>query len=231
MKETGEMLKRYILGGALLVLLGVCCPAQTNQICKNAGEYCVNRETSSGVCHVQETTESPQLGTNILGPYGSRKDGVTAMCKAYDPGSTDPNKCSGAAPSGVCDNKTPGSAGKKTASLHGLSPRASALQTQACNINGIIWTNAGAKAITVTGTFEDDCHEPEDRGEVKVFNKSNVQVGSTFTFSRGYLVSVPLTVPPQGHIEYLCKSTSGEQEQQCKYKITEPASKKAEKDQ
>jgi hypothetical protein len=230
MTESVVMLRYYMVCLAWLAFSGLWSHAQATQICKNAGQYCVNRETSSGVCHVQETTESPQFGPNILGPYGSRKDGLAAMCNAYDPGSTDPNKCSGVAPAGVCDNKG-GSVGKKTASPRPSSSRASALQTQACNVNSTIWTNTGAKAITVTGTFEDDCHEPEDHGEVKIFDKSNVQVGSTLTFSRGYLVSVPLTVPLQGHIEYLCKSNSNLQELQCKYAITEPASNKTEKHQ
>lgn len=197
---------------------------QKAAICKNAGQYCVNRETSSGTCHVQETTESP-LGTNILGPYASRKDGVAAMCTAYDPGATDPNKCSAVAPSGVCDNSTRGSAAKKGASPHlSSSTRANKIQAQACAVKKTIWTNVRSETVTVTGTFIDDCHESQDHGEVSIFDKSGAQVGTTLTFSRGYWISVPLAVPSQGHIEYLCHSNSSTQELQCKYEITEPPS-------
>src|ERR1019366_10163966 len=103
------MFSRWVLFLSLLVFAESSTLCQTatvrkDAICKNSGEYCVNRETSSGVCHVQETTESP-LGVNMLGPYASRKDGVKGMCGAYDPGSTDPKKCSDVAPSGACDNK------------------------------------------------------------------------------------------------------------------------------
>jgi hypothetical protein len=231
MKECRLAFKHNILVSALLVFLEVCSYAQTAKICKNSGEYCVNRETSSGVCHVQGTTESPQLGINILGPYGSRKEGVGAMCNAYDAGSTDPNKCSAVAPSGVCDNKERGSVGKKNASPHSSSStRTRSFQTQKCAVKSTIWTNAHSETITVTGTFKDDCHEPEDQGEVSIFDKSGTQVGTTLTFSKGYPISVPLTVPSQGHIEYLCRSHSSTQELQCKYTITEPPSTKADKD-
>jgi hypothetical protein len=77
-----------------------------DQICTKAGQFCVNRETSSGTCHVQEATESP-LGVNIKGPFKNRADGNAAMCTLYDPGSADPAKCGAVAPQGVCDASKP----------------------------------------------------------------------------------------------------------------------------
>jgi hypothetical protein len=73
--------------------------------CTKAGEFCVNRETSSGVCHAQEATERPQLGTDLLGPFSSRKEATTAMCNALDDGSPDPGKCAAVAPQGACDKR------------------------------------------------------------------------------------------------------------------------------
>jgi len=72
-------------------------------ICTKAGQFCVNRETSSGTCHVQEATERPQLGMNLKGPFQNRKDGNKAMCSLYNPASPDPAKCGAVAPQGVCD--------------------------------------------------------------------------------------------------------------------------------
>lgn len=76
-------------------------------LCTKSGQFCVNRETSSGTCHVQEATEQPQFGPNLKGPFGSRTDGNKAMCKLYDPASDDPAKCGAVAPQGVCDSKRP----------------------------------------------------------------------------------------------------------------------------
>jgi hypothetical protein len=75
--------------------------------CTKAGQFCVNREASSGTCHVQEATERPQLGGNIKGPFKNRNDGNSAMCALYDPGSADPAKCGAVAPQGVCDSAKP----------------------------------------------------------------------------------------------------------------------------
>jgi hypothetical protein len=170
-------------------------------------ECSLTEDRNVGVCHVQETTESP-LGVNILGPYSSRKDGVTAMCNAYDPGSTDPNKCSAAAPLGVCDHKRSVLTGKVHARPYtSVDAQTSQYQLQACAIKKTLWTNQGGKTATVTGKFLDNCHEPEDEGQVSIYDKSGAQVGTTFKFSRGYPVTVPLEVPSQGHIEYICKST------------------------
>ena len=77
--------------------------AVPDPMCTKAGQFCVNRETSSGTCHVQEATERPQLGVNIKGPFKNRKDGNIAMCSVYDPASPDPAKCGAVAPQGVCD--------------------------------------------------------------------------------------------------------------------------------
>ncbi len=198
------------------------------EICKKAGQYCVNRETSSGTCHVQETTESP-LGVNILGPYVSRKEGSTAMCNAYDPGSTEPTKCAAVAPSDACDNKQLGVAKRKGASSQKIV-RTTGVKSQVCAVKKTIWTNSGDKAIVVSAKFKDNCHEPEDQGEVSIFDHSNNQVGTTFKFSKGYWVTVPLTIPAQGHIEYLCHSNSSMQELQCMYEIAEASKKAADKD-
>jgi hypothetical protein len=78
--------------------------AVADALCTKAGQFCVNRETSSGTCHAQEATERPQLGPNLKGPFSSRTDGNTAMCALYDAGSADSNKCGAVAPTGVCDS-------------------------------------------------------------------------------------------------------------------------------
>jgi hypothetical protein len=108
--------------------------------------------------------------------------------------------------------------------------RTTGVMSQACAVKKTIWTNSSQKAIVVSGKFEDNCHEPEDQGEVSIFDKSNNQVGTTFKCSKGYWVTVPLTVPAQGHIEYLCHSNSSTQELQCMYEITEPSEIAADKD-
>jgi hypothetical protein len=192
---------------------------QTSALCKNAGEYCVNRETSSGACHVQETTESP-LGVNILGPYTSRKNGVAAMCDIYDPGSADPTKCATVAPSGTCGQKTPALTRKQNAnSVDSLDAQKSTYQLQACAIKRTIWTNPGLGTVTVTAKFWDDCHEREDTGRVSIYDKSGTQVGATRIIAHGQQPPIPLDVPPQGHIEYLCHSNSKTQELQCMFDI------------
>jgi hypothetical protein len=81
--------------------------AMPDPICTKAGQFCVNRETSSGTCHVQEATERPQLGTNLKGPFKNRIEGNKAMCAIYDPGSGDSTKCGAVAPQGVCDAAKP----------------------------------------------------------------------------------------------------------------------------
>lgn len=95
-----------VSGNENLAAQVVASPANT--ICTKAGQFCVNRETSSGTCHVQEATEQPQLGTNLKGPFGSRADGNTSMCTLYDPATDDPTKCGAVAPQGICDSKKSG---------------------------------------------------------------------------------------------------------------------------
>lgn len=85
---------------------GGTSPAASDNKCTKAGQFCVNRETSSGVCHVQEATERPQFGINLLGPFKSRAEGRAAMCAAYSPASEDPAKCAEVAPIGSCDKAT-----------------------------------------------------------------------------------------------------------------------------
>jgi hypothetical protein len=79
--------------------------APPDSICTKAGQFCVNRETSSGVCHVQEATERPQLGTSLAGPFNSRAEGNAGMCRLYEPASGDADKCGAVAPQGICDSK------------------------------------------------------------------------------------------------------------------------------
>jgi hypothetical protein len=100
---VGELLSsraspnRSVVTGSRVVAAG-----EPDPLCTKAGQFCVNRERSSGTCHVQETTET-RLGATIKGPFKNREDGNGAMCALYDPGSGDPAKCGGVAPIGVCD--------------------------------------------------------------------------------------------------------------------------------
>jgi hypothetical protein len=92
---------RGVITGWRVVAAGAPDP-----LCTKTGQFCVNREGSSGTCHVQETTES-RLGATLKGPFKNREDGNSAMCALYDPGSGDPAKCGGVAPIGVCDTPKP----------------------------------------------------------------------------------------------------------------------------
>jgi hypothetical protein len=79
--------------------------ASPDDRCTKAGQFCVNRETSSHVCRVQEATERPQHGPSLAGPFGSRAEGNAAMCGLYEPASEDAAKCGAVLPDGLCDAK------------------------------------------------------------------------------------------------------------------------------
>lgn len=71
--------------------------------CGKAGEYCVNRATSSGWCKVQEATEAQMYGPTLVGGLKSREEAKAEMCKKYDFGNPDTDKCSDVLPKGACD--------------------------------------------------------------------------------------------------------------------------------
>lgn len=79
----------------------------TATLCTKAGQFCVNRETSSWSCKVQEATEFQMFGPNLTGPFKTRKEATDEMCRRYAPASTDPNTCGNVLPTGVCDKKRP----------------------------------------------------------------------------------------------------------------------------
>jgi len=110
------------------------------------------------------------------------------------------------------------------------SKRANMIQVQACAVKKTIWTNTSSGTTTVTGRFWDECHEPEDRMLVSIFDKSGKQVATLDLSKMSSGLAYPLRVPAQGHIDYVCHSNSSTQEPKCKYEITEPPSKKADKD-
>jgi hypothetical protein len=96
---------------SLLLMFTTSAPTQPQTPSKKAacgqrGEYCVNRATSNGWCKVQEATEAQMYGPTLVGGFKSQKDATTEMCKRYDFGSTDPNKCSDALPKGTCGSRT-----------------------------------------------------------------------------------------------------------------------------
>lgn len=99
----------------LAFVIGVGLPLSSNPIafaadppgtlCTKAGQYCINRETSSGRCSVQEATEVQTYGPNLAGPYPTRAEATEAMCKTYyDPATEDENKCAAVVPTNACDN-------------------------------------------------------------------------------------------------------------------------------
>ena len=78
----------------------------TNTVqCGKAGEYWVNRATSNGWCKVQEATEAQMYGPTLAGGFKSRKEAISEMCRRYDFGSPDSDKCSDVLPKGTCDSQ------------------------------------------------------------------------------------------------------------------------------
>lgn len=76
---------------------------EIGNLCTKEGQFCINRQTSSGVCKVQEATEAQAYGPNLAGPFETRAEATSAMCKNYyDPGTSDQDKCSDVLPRGVC---------------------------------------------------------------------------------------------------------------------------------
>jgi len=59
-----------------------------------AEEWMVRRATMSGICHVQLKTASP-LGSDLSGPFASRKAACESAKSLYDTSGTDSTKCSG----------------------------------------------------------------------------------------------------------------------------------------
>lgn len=57
-------------------------------------EWMVRRQTTSGICHVQLKTASP-LGSDLAGPFSTRKDACEKASELYDSSGTDSSKCSG----------------------------------------------------------------------------------------------------------------------------------------
>jgi hypothetical protein len=88
-------------------------------------------------------------------------------------------------------------------------------RVQQCGEELSIWTNTESQKMTVTMRLTDNCHEPEDQGIVKVYDQANVLVGTPFTFSRGYTVTVSLDIPVDGHIGYICKPSHVLGEKKC----------------
>jgi len=100
--SAGPFPNKRVVSGQLLAAEQVV----PDPLCTKAGQYCVNREPSSGTCHVQEATEMPQFGRNLKGPIKNRAEGNKIMCGLYEPASEDPTKCAAVAPQGVCDPKS-----------------------------------------------------------------------------------------------------------------------------
>ena len=65
---------------------------------KNTVKYVVNKTTSGCKCTVQTTTERPQLGSKIFGPFDTKDEAIEAMCNDIDPTASDPSKCWEATP-------------------------------------------------------------------------------------------------------------------------------------
>jgi hypothetical protein len=59
-----------------------------------ADTWVVRQETSSTVCHVQNSTAAP-LGRDLAGPFDSRKVACQKAKGLYDQSATDTNMCSG----------------------------------------------------------------------------------------------------------------------------------------
>ena len=96
----------FIVVGLPLSPNSVSLAADTQgTLCTKAGQYCINRETSSGRCKVQEATEDQVYGPNLGGPFPTRAEATEAMCKNYyDPATEDTNKCGAVVPANICDN-------------------------------------------------------------------------------------------------------------------------------
>lgn len=59
-----------------------------------ADEWMIRRQTTSGICHIQLKTASP-LGSDLAGPFSTKKDACKKAAELYEAASTDPQKCSG----------------------------------------------------------------------------------------------------------------------------------------
>jgi hypothetical protein len=57
-----------------------------------AADWMLRVQTSSRTCHVQLKTAAP-LGTDMSGPFSSRKEACQAASDAFDSSFTDPTKC------------------------------------------------------------------------------------------------------------------------------------------
>ena len=58
----------------------------------SASEWMVRVQTSSRICHVQLKTASP-LGTDIGGPFSSRKEACQGAADTYNSSMSDQSKC------------------------------------------------------------------------------------------------------------------------------------------
>jgi hypothetical protein len=86
---------------------------------------------------------------------------------------------------------------------------ASGQTRQECGKTTTIWTNPSASAKTVTARFEANCNEPEEAGEVSVYDASGAKVlAITITKPKRTAPPVPTTlrfpVPGNGRIDYVC---------------------------
>jgi len=79
--------------------------AAPTPLCTRAGQWCVNRESSSGACRTRETTQRPQYGENLAGPYNTQNAARDEMCKRYEPASSDSSKCGTVVPDDACASR------------------------------------------------------------------------------------------------------------------------------
>jgi hypothetical protein len=96
-----------------------------------------------------------------------------------------------------------------------LGQAPNAPNAQQCGRTQTIWTNQKAETVTVTARFTDNCHEPEDMGNVTVYDQAGVQFGKAFKFSKGFAVTVSLDVPSNGRIDYICHPSAVQGENNC----------------
>jgi hypothetical protein len=80
---------------------GRSVPAEGVFSCK-PNEFCVRRQQMSGTCKVQAGTEAA-LGADFRGPFKSRGEATTEMCRLYEPASEDAGKCAAVIPNGACN--------------------------------------------------------------------------------------------------------------------------------
>lgn len=107
--------------------------------------------------------------------------------------------------------------------LLGVALLANAQTSQKCGDTRTVWKNATPNAKSVTATFKANCNEPQEGGEVSVYDGSGAKVLS-FSILKASPAAIPsatitFPVPGNGHIDYICHPGHNDRADQCTSQI------------